>query len=225
MSRKTLQLDEEVYTYLLSNSLREPEILEELRRETAAHPQAEMQIAPEQGQFLSFLVKALNVKTAIEIGVFTGYSSLSIALALPEDGRLVACDNDPKALQIAEKYWARAGVADRIELRFGAAIASLDALIAEGLISDIDFAFIDAHKPEYIDYYERILKLLRPGGVIVVDNVLWSGKPADLEIQDSSTVAIREFNRYLHKDMRVSISMLPVADGITLAMKNFISNG
>ncbi len=220
MSRKSLQLNEQVYTYLLANSLREPGILEELRKETANHPNAEMQIAPEQGQFLGFLVKALNVKMAIEVGVFTGYSSLAIALALPEDSKLIACDNNLEFTRIAQRYWSRAGVADRIELRLGEAIASLDLLISEGLTNHIDFAFIDAQKSEYIDYYERLLKLTRPGGVIVIDNVLWSGKPADAAIQDSSTVAIREFNRHIYNDTRVFISMLPVADGITLVVKN-----
>lgn len=219
MSRKSIQLDDQVYNYLLSVSLREPQILKECREETAKHPLANMQIAPEQGQFISFLIKSLHVKKAIEVGVFTGYSSLSIAMALPEDGHLDACDIDPEMTAIAQKYWDKANVAEKIKLRIGPAIETLDELIEANQIDSYDFAFIDAHKPEYIDYYERLLRLIKPGGVILVDNVLWSGNPADNEKQDEDTVAIRQFNIHLLNDERVFISMLPVADGITLALK------
>ncbi|MCZ6804155.1 MAG: class I SAM-dependent methyltransferase [Proteobacteria bacterium] len=220
MSRKSLQLTDQVYDYLLSVSLREPRILKECRDETSIHPLANMQIAPEQGQFFSFLIQILHVKKAIEIGVFTGYSSLSIAMALPEDGHLDACDIDPEMAAIAQQYWEKANVAEKITLRIGPAIDTLDKLIEANQENSYDFAFIDAHKPEYIEYYERLLRLIKPGGAILVDNVLWSGKPADDEKQDEDTVAIRQFNKHLLNDERVFISMLPVADGITLVMKN-----
>lgn len=220
MSRKSIQLDEQVYNYLLSVSLREPQILQECRAETAKHPMARMQIAPEQGQFISFLIKLLHVKKALEIGVFTGYSSLSIAMSLPEDGHLDACDSDPEVTAIAKKYWNKANVREKINLHIGPAIETLDTLLEENKNNTYDFAFIDAHKPEYIDYYERALRLIRPGGVIFVDNVLWSGNVADKSKQDEDTVAIRNFNEHVNNDDRVMISMLPVADGITLAMKN-----
>lgn len=220
MSRQSLQLDDQVYDYLLSNSLHESQLLKELREETAKHPMARMQIAPEQGQFFSFLIKALNVKKAIEIGVFTGYSSLSIAMAMPKDGKLIACDIDPEIAKIAVQYWNKAEVANKIELRIGPAIKTLDSLLDDNKENSFDFSFIDAHKAEYIDYYERLLKLTRPGGIIAIDNVLWSGNVAKLDKQDEDTVAIRDFNQYVYKDNRVFISMIPVADGITLAIKN-----
>ena len=214
-----MQLDEQVYNYLLSVSLRESQILQECRTETAKHPMARMQIAPEQGQFISFLIKSLNVKNALEIGVFTGYSSLTIAMSLPQDGHLDACDSDPEVTAIAKKYWNKANVAEKINLHVGPALETLDTLLEENKNNTYDFAFIDAHKPEYIDYYERALQLIRPGGVIMVDNVLWSGNVADKCIQDEDTVAIRLFNEHVKNDDRVMISMLPVADGITLALK------
>jgi len=215
-----MQLDEQVYNYLLSVSLREPEILQECRAETANHPMARMQIAPEQGQFISFLVKLLHVKKALEIGVFTGYSSLSIAMSLPEGGHLDACDTDSDVTAIAQKYWDKAKVTDKINLHIGPAIKTLDRLLEESNKNTYDFAFIDAHKPEYIDYYEKTLQLIRPGGIILVDNVLWSGNVADKAKQDEDTIAIRKFNEHVKNDDRVMISMLPVADGITLAMKS-----
>ena len=215
-----MRLDEQVYNYLLSVSLRELKILKECREETAKHPMAIMQISPEQGQFISFLIKALRVKKAIEVGVFTGYSSLSIAIALPSDGHLDACDIDPEVTAIAEKYWKKADVSNKISLHIGPAIDKLHELIEAGYTNTYEFAFIDAHKPEYIDYYERLLQLIKPAGVIMIDNVLWSGNVADKNKQDEDTVAIRNFNQHLHNDERISISMLPVADGITLALKN-----
>ena len=219
MTRKSLQLSEQVYDYMLSVSLREPTILKELREETAKHPLANMQIAPEQGQFFSFFIEALNVRNAIEIGVFTGYSSLAIALALPDDGKLIACDNDPEATKIAQRYWEKAGISKKIKLRIGPAIETLEQMIRKGQENLFDFGFIDAHKPEYIDYYERLLKLIRPGGIVIIDNVLWSGHPANDEVQDEDTIAIRQFNQHLHNDDRVKISMLPLADGVTLVFK------
>lgn len=220
MSRKSMQLDEQVYNYLLSVSLREAQILQECRAETAKHPMARMQIAPEQGQFISFLIKLLHVKKALEIGVFTGYSSLSIAMSLPEDGHLDACDSDAEATKIAKRYWNKANVAEKINLHIGPAIETLDRLLEENHNDTYDLAFIDAHKPEYIDYYERALQLISPGGIILVDNVLWPGNVADENIQDEDTVAIRNFNEHVKNDDRIMISMLPLADGITLAMKN-----
>ncbi len=219
MSRKSLQLNDAVYNYLLSVSLRESKILEECRAETAQLPMARMQIAPEQGQFISFLISLLNVKKALEIGVYTGYSSLCIATALPDDGHLDACDIDPDITALAKSYWDKAGVSEKISLHIAPAITTLDKLIARNQTETYDFAFIDAHKPEYIDYYERTLQLIRKGGVILIDNVLWSGHPANDEIQDEDTIAIRRFNEHLQSDERVMISMLPVADGITLALK------
>ncbi len=219
MSRRSLQLDDAVYDYLLSKSLRESALLKKLRAQTAKHPLANMQISPEQGQFFAFLIKALNVKKAIEIGVFTGYSSLVIAEALPPDGTLIACDVDIETTKIAAQYWQLANLADKIELRIGAAIETLDELLCANQAGCFDFAFIDAHKPEYIDYYERLLKLMRPGGVIAVDNVLWSGEVANTTKQDHDTNAIRRFNDHISQDKRVFISMIPIADGLTLAIK------
>jgi predicted O-methyltransferase YrrM len=219
MTRQSLQLDDAVYNYLLSVSLRESQILKECRTETAKLPLARMQIAPEQGRFISFLITLLNVNKALEIGVYTGYSSLCIATALPDNGHLDACDIDSEITAIAKSYWLKAGLAEKISLHIGPAISTLDKLIESNQSDTYDFAFIDAHKPEYIDYYERALQLIRKGGVILIDNVLWSGYPVNLEIQDEDTIAIRQFNEHLHSDERVMISMLPVADGITLVLK------
>lgn len=219
MTRKSLNVTDAVYDYLLSVSLKEPEILRQCREETAMLPLARMQIAPEQGQFFQFLIQSLQVKTAIEVGVYTGYSSLAIALALPADGTLIACDHDPEVTRLAQQYWEAAGVSDRIELRLGPALQTLDDLLAKGQTEQFDFAFIDADKPEYIDYYERLLRLVRRGGVIAIDNVLWYGQPADPGCHDQDTEAIRRFNTYLFKDSRVRTSLIPMADGITLALK------
>lgn len=219
MKKGVLGLDDRLYDYLLSVSLREPEILRRLREETAALPDAVMQIAPEQGQFMRLLVELIGARQAIEVGVFTGYSSLSVALALPADGRLVACDVSEEWTAIARRYWAEAGVADRIELRLAPALETLDALLAAGEVEIFDLAFIDADKTGYAAYYERILALLRPGGLVLIDNVLWSGKVVDPAVDDEDTRALRAFNAMLHADERVSLSMLPVADGLTLARK------
>ena len=219
MSLKSINLTENVYNYLLDVSLREPEILQQLREETATHPMANMQISPEQGQFFAFLIRLLNAKKVIEVGVFTGYSSLCLALALPEDGILIACDTDEVATTIAQRYWQTAGITHKVHLEIAPAQETMDRLLSENEADTYDFIFIDAEKEEYQDYYERALKLVKKGGVIAVDNVLWSGYPADPEKQDKSTVAIRKFNEQLHSDERVTISMLPLADGVTLAMK------
>ncbi len=219
MTKKSLGLDNQVYEYLLSVSLREAEVLTKLRQETDRHPMSIMQISPEQGQFMGLLVKLLQAKKTLDIGVFTGYSSLVVALALPEDGKVIACDRDPEATAIARRYWQIAGVESKIDLRLAPALETLDQLIAEGEAGSFDFVFIDADKRNYPNYYERALTLLRPGGVVAIDNVLWSGSVADPEVTDNRTIAIREFNQQLHQDSRVEISMLPLADGLTLALK------
>lgn len=219
MANRTITLSDGLYDYLLDVSLREPDVLRRLREETAKIPAAAMQIAPEQGQFMALLVELMGARKAIEVGTFTGYSSLSVALALPPDGRLVACDVSAEWTDVARRYWAEAGVADRIDLRLGPALETLDALIAEGEAGTFDFAFIDADKAGYDAYYERILTLLRPGGLVSVDNVLWSGRVIDTAKQDSDTRAIRAFNEKIHADPRVSLSLVPIGDGLTLARK------
>ena len=219
MQKSALGLDERVYEYLLNVSLREADSLRRLREETAAMPLAIMQIAPEQGQFMALLVELTGALRCIEVGVFTGYSSLAVALALPADGHITACDISEEFTAVARRYWAEAGVDHKIDLRLAPALETLDALIAEGGAGTYDFAFVDADKSEYGDYYERLLTLLRPGGLILIDNVLWSGRVADPEIQTADTVAIRAFNEKLKRDERISLSMLPVADGLTFARK------
>lgn len=219
MSKASLGLDDKVYEYLLSVSLREPEVLTKLRQETNQHPASIMQISPDQGQFIALLIKLLGAKKTLDIGVFTGYSSLVVALALPEDGKVVACDRDPEATKIARRYWQSAGVESKIDFRLAPALETLDQLIAAGESGSFDFAFVDADKRNYANYYERALTLLRPGGLVAIDNVLWFGKVADPEDSDRRTVAIREFNQKLHQDTRVEISLLAIADGLTLAFK------
>ena len=220
MSKQTLGLENHIYQYLLSVSIREPDVLKKLRQETAKHPRNIMQISPEQGQFMALLVQLIGAKKVLEIGVFTGYSSLVVALALPPEGKMVACDVSEEYTSIARRYWEQAGVAHKIDLRIAPAIATLDQLIAAGEADSFDFAFIDADKSSYDDYYERALKLIRPGGLIAIDNVLWSGQVADSKIQDNRTKKIRALNEKIHKDERVTISMIPIADGLTLARKN-----
>ena len=219
MANRTITLSDGLYDYLLDVSLREPDVLRRLREETAKIPAAAMQIAPEQGQFMALLVELMEARNAIEVGTFTGYSSLSVALALPPGGRLVTCDVNAEWTAVARRYWAEAGVADRIELRLGPAVETLDALIADGEAGTFDFAFIDADKAGYDAYYERILTLLRPGGLVSVDNVLWSGRVIDTAKQDADTRAIRAFNEKIHADPRVSLSLVPIGDGLTLARK------
>ncbi len=219
MTKKTLGLEPQLYNYLLSVSLREPEILQQLRQETANLTGAIMQITPDQGQFMQLLVKLIEAKNAIEVGVYTGYSSLAVALALPKNGKLIACDISKEYTEVARRYWEKARVADKIDLRIAPALDTLQGLLAAGKQASFDFMFIDADKRNYPNYYELGLELLRPGGLIVVDNVLWSGRVADPTDTDKRTVAIREFNQKLHTDERVDISLVPLADGLTLARK------
>ncbi|NJO66938.1 MAG: SAM-dependent methyltransferase [Leptolyngbyaceae cyanobacterium RM1_405_57] len=219
MTNKSLNLGDRLYDYLLSVSLREPEVLLKLREETARHPMSQMQIAPEQGQFMALLVQLMGATKTLEVGVFTGYSALSVALALPEKGQVVACDVSEEFTAIARRYWEMAGVANKIDLRIAPAVETLDRLLAEGQAETFDFAFIDADKSNYGTYYEQALQLVRPGGLVLIDNVLWSGQVADDQVQDTRTEAIRAFNRKLHEDQRVSLSMVAIADGLTLALK------
>jgi predicted O-methyltransferase YrrM len=220
MSKQTLGLEQSLYDYLLSVSLREPTILTQLRQETSQLPMSRMQISPEQGQFMALLVKLIGAKKTLEVGVFTGYSSLVVALALPADGKIVACDVSEEYTSVARRYWQQAGVADKIDLHIAPALETLDNLLTTGEAGTFDFAFIDADKSNYNNYYERCLELIRPGGLIAIDNVLWSGKVAETEIQDNQTNKIRDLNRKLHEDSRITLSLVPIADGLTLAMKN-----
>ncbi len=219
MSKKTLELDQQLYEYLQAVSLREPEILRQLRQETAQQPMAQMQIAPEQGQFMALLVQLLGAKKTLEIGVFTGYSTLAVALALPPEGKIIACDVSEKYTAIALRYWQQAGVAEKIELHLAPALETLAQLLEAGESESFDFAFIDADKSNYDNYYEMALKLLRPGGLIAIDNVLWSGRVADPQVQDNRTKRIRALNEKLHQDPRINLSLIPIADGVTLALK------
>lgn len=219
MSNQSIQLTPELYTYLLEVSLRESDLLQELRERTRQMPEARMQIAPEQGQFMTLLARLLGVRQALEIGVFTGYSALCVAAALPADGRLIACDISAEYTRIAQEYWARAGVADRIDLRLAPASETLATLLAAGAAGSFDLAFIDADKTGYAGYYEQCLALLRPGGLIVVDNVLWNGRVLDTATADADTRAIRAFNRRIHRDARVDLSLVPIGDGLSLLRK------
>jgi caffeoyl-CoA O-methyltransferase len=219
MSRRSISLTDSLYEYLLSVSLREPDLLRQLREETATDPSARMQISPEQGQFMALLARLMGARRCLEIGVFTGYSSLAVALALPDDGRILACDVSERWTAVARRYWAAAGVAHKIELRLATALETLDRLTGSGASGTFDFAFIDADKENYLGYYERVLGLLRPGGLIVVDNTLWSGRVADPENVEADTVAMRHFNERLHRDERVDLSLVPIGDGLTLARK------
>jgi caffeoyl-CoA O-methyltransferase len=219
VSNKTFTMSDTLGAYMQSVSLREPDVLTRLREETSRLSMSMMQIAPEQGQFMQLLVKALGIRRAIEVGVFTGYSTLCVALAMPDDGRIVACDINKKWTDIAQRYWKEADVDNKIELRLAPALETLDALIDERLQNKFDFAFIDADKAGYKDYYERVLALIRPGGLIAIDNTLWNGSVTDESDQTESTQAIRDINRHLHADERVDISLLPIGDGLTLALK------
>ena len=219
MSSRTIVLNDALYEYLLSVSLREPDVLCRLREETAKMPQHNMQISPEQGQFIALLVELTGARKCLEVGTFTGYSTLSVALALPEDGQIVACDISEEFTSRAKPYWQKAGVAGKIDLRLGPALETLDALIADGESGAFDFAFIDADKVNYQGYFQRALDLIRRGGLIIVDNVLWSGAVVDPARDDEDTEAIRAFNQARAGDPRISLSLVPIGDGLTLARK------
>lgn len=219
MSNRTLGLSDELAAYVVQVGAREPGVLARLREETAAIPQHGMQIAPEQGAFLALLVELTGARRCIEVGTFTGYSALAVALALPEDGRLVCCDVSEQWTSVARRYWDEAGVAERIDLRLAPAEDSLLALLAEGGEGAYDFAFVDADKTGYDGYYERLLRLVRPGGLIAIDNTLWGGRVLDAEPEDEDTRAIQALNAKLADDERVTLCLLPLADGVTLARR------
>jgi predicted O-methyltransferase YrrM len=218
MSRRTLALDDALYEYVLSHSLREHPAQAALREATRSHPHAGMQISPEQGQLMALLVRVLGARTAIEIGVFTGYSALTVALALPPEGRLLACDISDEYTRVGKPYWEAAGVAHKIELQLAPALQTLDARLGAGAASSFDFAFIDADKVSYDDYYERCLRLLRPGGLIAIDNTLWGGSVAR-PAESADTAALQALNDTLHRDERIDLSLLPLGDGLSLVRK------
>ncbi len=219
MASRTIEMNDRIYDYMLAHSLRELPVQTGLREATATMEWARMQIAPEQGQFMALLVELIGARKTLEIGTFTGYSALAVALALPADGRVVACDISEEFTSVGRPFWAEAGVADKIDLRLGPALDTLDDLLKEGAAGTFDFAFIDADKGNYGHYYERALALLRTGGLLAVDNVLWSGAVADPTEDDDDTQAIRAVNQEIHADQRVSISLVPIGDGVTLARK------
>lgn len=219
MSNLTINLTTLLYQYLQDYSLREPQVLKELRIATHKMSMSQMQISPEQGQFMGLLAELICAKKTLDIGVFTGYSALSVALALPSDGKVIGCDINVEWTKIAQRFWEKAAVSHKIDLKLAPALDTLQSLIDQGEGGTFDFAFIDADKVNYMHYYEKSLQLLRSGGLILIDNVLWDGKVADLSIQDKDTVAIRECNANILKDSRVTISMIPLSDGLTLARK------
>ena len=219
MTNKTIGLSDELAAYVLEVGTRESDVLARLRAETAALPEHRMQVAPEQGAFLAMLVELTGARRCLEVGTFTGYSSLAVASALPQDGRLVCCDVSEEWTSIAQRYWQEAGVAGRIDLRIAPAAETLDGLLASGAESTYDFAFVDADKSGYDGYYERLLRLVRPGGLIVFDNTLWSGRVLDQDSEDEDTRALQALNGKLAGDERISLCLLPVADGVTLARR------
>lgn len=219
MTGKSTFVDPNVQQYLIDTAVREPLVLRELREETARLSNAVMQIGPDQGAFMQLLAKLIGAKRYIEAGVFTGYSALAVALALPDDGAVVACDTSEEYTAIAKRYWAKAGVEKKIELRLAPALETMDALIAQGQAGTFDLAFIDADKTNVDNYYERVLTLLRRGGLMLVDNVLWSGRVVDPSDRDADTAALRAINEKAGKDERVDVALVPVCDGILMARK------
>jgi predicted O-methyltransferase YrrM len=219
VSNKSIGLTDELHAYLLAHGVREPDILRRLREETAQLEMAQMQIAPEQGAFMGLLAELIGARRYLEVGTFTGYSSLAVALAMPPDGRLVCCDVSREWTDVARRYWAEAGVADRVDLRLAPAIETLDALLDEGAAGSFDFGFIDADKVSYPSYYERVVELLRPGGLVAVDNVFRGGQIVDGDADNPELRATRELNETIGRDERVTVAMLPIADGLTLARK------
>ena len=219
MTTRSMGLDESLYDYLLKHSLREPELLAELRAETAQLPQANMQIAPEQGQFMAMLARIIGARRYLEVGTFTGYSALAVTLAMSQQGETTCLDISEEWTTIAQRYWIRAGLADRIHLHLRPANETLNSLIRDGWSGDYDMAFIDADKIGYADYFEACLTLVRPGGLILVDNTLWDGKVADDDARDEDTSAIRAFNRKVYEDDRIDLSLVPIGDGLTIARR------
>lgn len=219
MARTNEYLPENISEYIYSVSVREPAILKKLREETASHPMGGMQIPPEHGQFLALLIQLMGARRTLEVGVFTGYSSLAVALALPSDGRILACDVSEEYTSVARRYWKEAGVDHMIDLRLKPALETLQELISQRQHNRFDFAFIDADKSNYEGYYEYALELVRPGGLIAIDNVLWHGAVVDPNANDADTLAIRAMNKKLLTDSRVNISLLPISDGLTLCYK------
>ncbi len=222
MTKQTWGLDASLYDYYQAIAFREPEILKELRQATSKLPMANMQIAPEQGQFMALLVQLTGARKILEIGVFTGYSSLAMALALPPQGRILGCEISAEYAAIARRFWEKAGVSEKIDVLLGPAVTSLEQLLANGEQESFDLAFIDANKSGYEQYYELSLQLVRPGGLILIDNVLWYGKVADETIQDKATQSIRHLNAKLHQDLRISLTLVPIGDGLTLALKHHL---
>jgi predicted O-methyltransferase YrrM len=219
MSEKSIGLPDDLHAYLLRVGVREPDVLRRLREHTRSIPRHSMQVAPEQGAFMGLLAELTGARRCLEIGTFTGYSALAVALRLPPDGHIVCCDVSEEWTSVARRFWAEAGVADRIDLRLAPALETLDALLADGAGGSFDFAFVDADKVNYRHYFERLMPLVRPGGVMLFDNVLWSGRVIDPAADDEDTRAIREINEVLAADDRIDLVMLPVADGLTVARK------
>ncbi|HZL60655.1 MAG TPA: class I SAM-dependent methyltransferase [Stellaceae bacterium] len=219
MSVRLLDLTPQLYDYVVANSVRETAVMKKLREETAALPGAGMQIPPEQGQFMAFLAKLTRARRCLEIGTFTGYSALWVAGALPADGTMICCDVDPKVTAIARRYWDEAGIASKIELRLAPALDTLAALVASGAAGTFDLVFIDADKENYDAYYEQSLKLLRPDGLAIFDNMLWGGSVIDPRKRDRDTLALKALNAKLGQDERVDISLLYIGDGVTLLRK------
>jgi predicted O-methyltransferase YrrM len=219
MTDRRLTITDDIHRYLVEHSVREAEVLARLRAATASLPEAQMQIGPEQGQLMALLAKLVGAQRCIEVGVFTGYSSLAVALALPEDGRIVACDVSEKWTAIARRFWREAGVEHKIELKLQPAVRTLEQLLAAGEAGRYDFAFVDADKPAYDTYYELLLKLLRSGGLMALDNTLWSGAVANPKDREPNAAALRALNDKLHRDERIDLSLLPIGDGLTLARK------
>jgi predicted O-methyltransferase YrrM len=219
MARQTLGMSDPLYDYLLSVSLHEPDVLRRCREETAEMAMSTKQISPDEGQLLALLTRLSGARRTIEVGVFTGYSAMCVALAMPEDGRIIGCDIDEDWTAVARRYWQEAGVAHKIDLRLAPAAETLDELVEAGLANQFDMAFIDADKSNYALYYEQCMALVRPGGLILVDNVLWYGRVIDETFQDADTAAIRAINKMIHADERVEICMVPIGDGLTIAYK------